>query len=56
MGKGDHRNYNKERWNFSLDFGRTPVRRIYVEQVIAKLDEIAAMAEAAEKEVQPDGP
>lgn len=57
-GKGDHRNYNLGGWDFTLDYGKDPVKKVYVEQVIAMLDQIAPLATNLEddnEEVQPDG-
>ena len=40
FGKGDHRVYRHPNGRrFSLDFGRNPVRRVYVEAVLALLSD-----------------
>ena len=40
-GKGDHRVYrHPDGRHFTLDFGRNPVRRVYVEQFLALIGEL----------------
>ena len=43
-GKGDHRNFNLGSWDFTLDYGKDPVKKVYVEQVIEMLDQMARVA------------
>lgn len=43
--KGDHRRYTCDARSFTLDFGQKPVKPVYVRQLLAMLDEMAAEAE-----------